>query len=52
MGQYKFFSISDKKREAIGKVYASNIESAFIKASRKKGLSLEQFKELFNLEEV
>tara|TARA_Y100001937_G_C7128084_1_gene335849 strand:+ start:1094 stop:1252 length:159 start_codon:yes stop_codon:yes gene_type:complete len=52
MSTYKFFFISDSTKEAIGKIYASNLESAFIKASRKKKLSLEHFKQLFDIEKL
>ena len=52
MNTYKFFFISDDNKEAIGKIYASNLESAFIKASRKKELSLVDFKQLFNIEQI
>jgi hypothetical protein len=52
MNTYKYYFISDDKKEALGKVYASNLESAFIKASRKKNLSLEDFKKLFSIETI
>ena len=52
MSTYKFFFISDDNKEAIGKIYASNLEAAFIKASRKKKLSLQDFKQLFNIEQI
>jgi hypothetical protein len=52
MNTYKYYSISDSKKEAIGKIYASNLEAAFIKACRKKNLSTNQFKQLFNIEQI
>ena len=52
MKRYKYYFKSDSLKESIGKVYASNIESAIIKASNKKKLSIEHFNELFNVEKL
>ena len=52
MKQYKYFFIKDSKREAIGKVYASNKKKALEKSAGKKRLNIEQFLEIFNLEQI
>lgn len=52
MKQYKYFFRSDLSKEAIGIVKAKNLQQAFLKASKKKQLSLEGFIELFFVEET
>lgn len=52
MKQYKYFFISDNKKEAIGKVSASNKKKAIEKSAGKKRLTIEQFLGLFNVEEI
>jgi hypothetical protein len=52
MNQYKYFFASDLKKEQIGKVKAKNLEEAYLKASHKKRLQLEHFKQLFDIEEI
>lgn len=52
MKKYKYFSINDNSKEAIGKVEASNKRKASFKAASKKKMSIEQFLSLFNLEEI
>jgi len=52
MNQYKYFSSSDLKKEQVGKVKAKNLKEAYIKASKKKRLPLESFRQLFNIEEI
>ena len=49
MKTFKYFSISDSKKEAIGFITATNISDAFIKACKRKKLKLEQFKKLFGV---
>ena len=50
--QFKYFHLSDNKKEAIGKVSANDLQEAFIKASYIKKLAPMHFKELFNVEEI
>lgn len=52
MNQYKYFSASDLKKEQVGKVKAKNLKEAYIKASKKKRLPIESFRQLFNIEEI
>jgi hypothetical protein len=52
MNQYKYISSSDLKKEQVGKVKAKNLKEAYIKASKKKRLPLESFRQLFNIEEI
>jgi hypothetical protein len=51
MKTFKYFHISDTKKEAIGFITANNISEAFTKASIKKKLSLKKFKVLFGIEQ-
>jgi hypothetical protein len=51
MKTFKYFSISDSKKEAIGFITANSISEAFRKASIKKKLKLEQFKIVFGVTE-
>ena len=50
--QYKYYSKTDKSKEAIGMVKAKDLEEAYIKASYKKKLAPMDFKEMFNVEEI
>ena len=52
MKQYKYFFRSDLSKEAVGVVKAKNLQQAFLKASKKKQLLLEEFVELFFVEET
>ena len=52
MKKYKYFFRSDLSKETIGIVKAKNLQQAFLKASKKKQLPLEEFIELFFVEEV
>jgi len=52
MNKYKYFFASDLNKEQIGKVKAKNLEEAYLKASYKKKLELNHFKQLFDIEEV
>jgi len=51
MKTFKYFSISDSKKEAIGFITANSISEAFRKASIKKKLKLEQFQTVFGVAE-
>ena len=52
MKKYKYFCISDTKREAIGKVYASNRRKALEKSAGKKRLNINEFLEIFKVEKI
>ncbi len=52
MKTYKYFSSSDLNEEQIGKVKAKNLKEAYIKASYKKNLNLNDFKILFDIKEI
>lgn len=52
MKKYKYFFRSDLSKEAIGVVKAKDLQQAFLKSSNKKQLPLEEFVELFFVEEV
>jgi len=51
MKTFKYFSLSDSKKEAIGFITANSVAEAFNKASFKKKLKLDQFKTLFGIVE-
>lgn len=51
MKTFKYFHISDSKKEAIGFITANSISEAFKKASVRKKLKLEQFKTVFGVVE-
>jgi len=52
MNKYKYFFKSDITKEAIGVVKAKNKTQALTKASKKKQLPMENFLEIFFIEEV
>ena len=52
MNKYKYFFASDLKKEQVGQVKAKNLKEAYFKASNKKRLKLEHFKQLFDIEEI
>jgi hypothetical protein len=52
MKKYKYFFISDSKKEAVGKVTALTQKRAIQKAAQIKRLSTNHFLELFNVEEI
>ena len=52
MNQYKYFFASDLKKETVGIVKAKTLKEAYKKASIKKNLNLNHFKQLFNIEEI
>lgn len=51
MKTFKYFHISDSKKEAIGFITANSISEAFRKASIRKKLKLEQFQTVFGVAE-
>ena len=52
MKQYKYFFISNKDKEAVGKVFASSKRKAVEKSAGKKQMNIEQFLTLFDVEEI
>ena len=50
--KFKYFFISDSKKEAVGKLNAKDLHEAYIKASYIKKLAPMHFKEIFDLEEI
>ncbi len=50
--KFKYFTLNDSKREAVGVVNASTLEKAYKIASGIKKLSLERFKKLFGVEKL
>lgn len=49
---FKYFYLSDNKKEAVGRVTAGDLQEAYIKASYIKKLAPMHFKELFNIEQI
>jgi len=52
MRTYKYFLLSDQTKEPIGLVRADGIYEAMKTSARKKQLKLNQFLEIFNVEEI
>ena len=52
MKKFKYFSRGDSKKEQVGIIKAKSIYIASIKAAKKKNLSLTQFNNLFEVEEI
>ena len=52
MKKFKYFRRGDSKKEQVGIIKAKSIYIASIKASEKKKLSLTQFNNLFEVEEI
>jgi hypothetical protein len=50
--RFKYFSISDSKKESIGKVTAKDLQEAYIKASYIKKLAPMHFKKIFDVQEI
>ena len=49
---FKYFSLSDDKKEAIGRVRAKDLNEAYIKASYIKRLAPMHFKKVFDVQEI
>lgn len=49
---FKYFSLSDSRKEAIGKVSAKDLNEAYIKASYIKRLAPMHFKKVFDVQEI
>jgi len=52
MKRFKYFNITDSSKEQIGIVESRSRDKAYIKASKIKNLTLEDFKKLFDIEEL
>ena len=52
MIKYKYYSINDPLKEAIGYVYAESYYEAYYIASKIKRLKVQIFKKLFDIESV
>ena len=52
MSKYKYYSKTDKNREAIGIIEAKTRENAIIKAATKKDFTLYTFQKLFEVEKI
>ena len=52
MKQYKYYNTLDSTKEAIGIVKAKNEKQAYLKASKKKQLSMPDFIKIFSVKEV
>ena len=52
MKKFKYFSRGDKKKEQVGIIKAKNIHNAIIKSTKLKNLSVTEFNNLFEIEEV
>ena len=52
MNKYKYFFKSDAKKESIGVVKAKNPTQALTRAAKKKQLLMEDFLEIFFIEEI
>tara|TARA_R110001592_G_scaffold271671_2_gene538231 strand:+ start:2455 stop:2613 length:159 start_codon:yes stop_codon:yes gene_type:complete len=50
MKKYKYYSLNDKNKETVGSCWAESINEAFYISSKMKGLSIDKFKKLFNVE--
>ena len=52
MEKYKYYNISDPTEEAIGVIKAKNLKQAYLKAAKKKQLSMPIFIKIFNVKEL
>jgi hypothetical protein len=52
MKTFKYFFISDSKKESVGKVTAKDLNEAYIKAAYIKKLAPMHFKQLFDVQEI
>lgn len=50
--KFKYFTLNDNKKEAVGVINASTLEKAYKIASGVKKLSLKSFKKLFGVEKL
>ena len=52
MKTFKYFFISDSKKESIGRVTAKDLNEAYIKAAYIKKLAPIHFKQIFDVQEI
>ena len=52
MKKWKYYTLTDLNKEAVGTLYAEDINEAYLIASRMKNLSLIKFKEIFGVEKL
>jgi len=52
MKKWKYYSLNDENREAVGVLYAEDINEAYAIACRMKKLPLLQFEKLFGIEKL
>lgn len=52
MNKYKYFNALDQDQEAVGIIKAKDEKQAYIKASKKKQLSLADFVSIFRVKEI
>jgi hypothetical protein len=52
MNKYKYFNALDQNEEAVGVIKAKNEKQAYIKAAKKKQLSLSDFVKIFRVKEI
>ena len=52
MKTFKYFSISDSKKESVGKITAKDLNEAYIKAAYIKKLAPIHFKQIFDVQEI
>ena len=52
MKQWKYFYLNDSEKETVGTLYASDVNEAFLIASRMKQLPIEEFRKMFGIERL
>lgn len=52
MKHWKYYSLTDSKKEAVGTLYAADIDEAYAIACRMKQLPLGDFEKLFGIERI
>ena len=50
--KYRYFSVTDKKKDTVGVVSSDTLEDAYLMASQIKKLPLDAFKKLFTVEKI
>ena len=50
--KYRYFSVTDKKKDTVGVVNSDTLEDAYLMASKVKKLPLDDFKKLFKVEKI
>jgi len=50
--KYRYFSVTDKKKDTVGVVNSDTLEDAYLMASTMKKLPLDTFKKLFTVEKM